>query len=159
MRLHAPRVTVLEPPPAGRDPVTLRYLLDTNVLSEPLRLRPNASVLEKLATFDGQLCTAAPVWNELRFGCARLPSGPKRRALEDYLDEVVRPFLPILSYDAAAAAWHAEERARLASVGKPPPFVDGMIAAIARTQDVILVTHNVADVAGFDGVVVEDWHA
>ncbi len=139
--------------------MTPRYLLDTNVLSEPLRLRPNAGVLAGLARFEGQLCTAAPVWNELRFGCARLPAGPKRRALEDYLDEVVRPFIPVLPYDAAAAAWHAEERARLQSIGRPPPFVDGMIVSIARAHDLVLVTHNVADVAGFDGVEIVDWHS
>jgi len=134
-----------------------RYLLDTNVLSEPLRLRPNTSVMQKLAEHDGTLCTAAPVWHELRFGAARLVHGEKRRALTDYLDEVVAPFVPILPYDDRAAAWHADERARLMAIGKPPPFIDGMIAAIARTRELILVTHNVADVANFEGLVVEDW--
>lgn len=137
--------------------MTPRYLLDTNVLSEPLRLRPNAGVLAGLAAHEGVICTAAPVWNELRFGCARLADGRKRRALQDYLDEVVAPFVEVLPYDAEAAAWHALERARLMALGKPPPFVDGMIAAIARTRELVLVTHNVADVAAFDGLLIEDW--
>jgi len=137
--------------------VTPRFLLDTNVLSEPLRLRPNPGVMAMLAAHDGELCTAAPVWHELRFGCARLAEGAKRRALQDYLDEVVAPFVPVLPYDAAAARFHAEERARLGGMGKPPPFVDGMIAAIAHTRELILVTHNMVDVAGFDGLQVVDW--
>lgn len=137
--------------------MTPRFLLDTNVLSEPLRLRPNPGVMAMLAAHDGELCTAAPVWHELRFGCARMAEGAKRRALEDYLDEVVAPFVPVLPYDAAAARFHAGERARLGGIGKPPPFVDGMIAAIAHTRELILVTHNVVDVAGFDGLQVIDW--
>jgi tRNA(fMet)-specific endonuclease VapC len=135
-----------------------RFLLDTNVLSEPLRLRPNAGVMRKLAEHDGFLCTATPVWHELRFGAARLAPGEKQRALIDYLEEVVAPFLAILPYDERAAAWHADERARLMAIGRPPPFVDGMLVAIAATRELALVTHNVADVAHFSGVVVEDWH-
>jgi tRNA(fMet)-specific endonuclease VapC len=137
--------------------VSALYLLDTNVLSEPLRLRPNTGVMERLAAHDGALCTAAPVWHELRFGCERLIDGKKRRALQDYLNDVVAPFVPVLPYDAAAAAWHAGERARLMAIGRSPPFVDGMIAAIACTRDLVLVTHNVADVAAFEGLRIEDW--
>ncbi len=137
----------------------LRYLLDTNVLSEPLRARPNDNIMKKLAQHDGELCTCAPVWQELRFGADRLKEGRKQQALRDYLDEVVAVYLPILPYDERAAAWHAKERARLAAIGKPPPFVDAMIAAIAATKELVLVTHNVQDVAHLDGVIVEDWYA
>ncbi len=138
--------------------MTLRFLLDTNVLSEPLRLRPDDGVMARLKAHEAAVCTAAPVWNELVFGCARLPDGPKKRALREYLNDVVRPSVPVLAYDDAAASWHAEERARLQSIGKTPPFVDGMIAAIAHTRGLTLVTNNVVDVAGFDGLVVERWH-
>ena len=138
--------------------MTLRFLLDTNVLSEPLRIRPDDGVMARLKASDTALCTAAPVWNELIFGCARLPDGPKRRALREYLYDVVRPNIPVLPYDDAAATWHAEERARLAGIGRPAPFVDGMIAAVARTRGLTLVTNNVADVAHFDGLSVERWH-
>lgn len=134
-----------------------RYLLDTNVLSEPLRRTPNAGVLAGLNAHQAEICTAAPVWHELLFGAARLAEGLKRRALLEYLHDVVAPNVAVFGYDAAAAGWHAEERARLMSVGRTPPFVDGMIAAIAKTRGMILVTHNVADVSAFDDLVVEDW--
>ena len=138
--------------------MTLRFLLDTNILSEPLRLRPDEGVMARLKLHERELCTAAPVWNELMFGCARLPDGPKKRALREYLNDVVRPAIAVLSYDVAAASWHAEERARLQSIGKTPPFVDGMIAAIACTHGLTLVTNNVSDVEGFDGLLFERWH-
>jgi tRNA(fMet)-specific endonuclease VapC len=67
--------------------------------------------------------------------------------------------MPILAYDAAAAEWHARERARLAAMGNPRPFVDGQIAAIARVGELVLVTANVADFALFTELTVEDWRA
>jgi tRNA(fMet)-specific endonuclease VapC len=65
--------------------------------------------------------------------------------------------LLLLPYDAQAAQCHALERARLMSLGKTPPFIDGQIASIARTQNLTLVTFNIADFAGFEGLTVTDW--
>ena len=111
--------------------VTPRYLLDTDILSEPLRPAPAPKLLEALRRHQGRLATASIVWHELLFGSFRLPDGPKRRAIQRYLAEVVAPTLPILPYDERAAAWHAGERARLTAEGLTPPFADGQIASIA----------------------------
>lgn len=137
--------------------MTLHYLLDTNVLSEPLAATPNAKVLEKIKRHQHELATAAPVWNELVFGCQRLAESKKRRAIERYLHEVIEACMPILPYDTAAAAWHGRERARLAAAGKTAPFVDGQIAAIAAVNSLILVTRNTVDFKRFLGVKVEQW--
>lgn len=137
--------------------MTLRYLLDTNVLSEPLRPIPNERVMQRLAAAGDTLATAAVVWHELRFGAARLEASTKRRTIEAYLDEVVKATVPILPYDEAAAGWHAAERARLVAAGRTPPFADGMIAAIAAVNVLVLVTGNVGDYAAFTGLVVENW--
>jgi tRNA(fMet)-specific endonuclease VapC len=135
----------------------MKFLLDTNILSEPLAAQPNAGVLERLKRFQGELATAAPVWHELRFGCQRLPQSKKRIAIERYLDEVVKASVPILPYDIEAAEWHGEERARLEAVGRPPAFVDGQIAAIAKIHGLKLVTRNVGDFERFRGVKTENW--
>jgi len=137
--------------------VTVSYLLDTCILSEPLRPRPDPAILARLARHDGQCAIASVTWNELWFGCARLPDSARRRAIEDYLEQVVAPGLPVLPYDESAARWHGEERARLSTRGTPPPFVDGMIAAIARTRHLVLVTRNTADFACFEGLTCTDW--
>lgn len=137
--------------------MTLRYLLDTSVVSLPMSKRPDPRVLQRL-DIDGPECAiAAPVWHELTYGCRRLPPGKRRAALETYLYEVVRASFPILPYDEAAAAWHGEERARLESIGRPAPFVDGQIAAIAHVHGLVLVTGNHQDFRRFKGLTLENW--
>ena len=137
--------------------MSLKYLLDTNVVSEPLRPAPNAKLLRRLQTHQSELAIPAVVWHELLFGCERLPKSAKRAAIEAYLTQVVAVSLAILPYDDRAAAWHATERARLAKLGKTPPFADGQIAAIARVNNLVLITHNTRDFAGFHGLQTEDW--
>ncbi len=67
--------------------------------------------------------------------------------------------MPILSYDAMAAEWHARERARLSHLGQPASSVDSQIAAVAAIHDLILVTRNVRHFRAFEGLRVEDWAA
>ena len=134
-----------------------KYLLDTNIVSEPLRPQPNPDVLGKLHAFQDDLAIPAVVWHELWFGCLRLPPSVRRTVIQDYLQQVVGVSMPILPYDDAAAVWHASERARLAMQGKMPPFVDGQIAAVAYVHKLVLVTFNLADFQFFGGIEIEDW--
>jgi len=137
--------------------VSLQYLLDTNVVSEPLQAKPRAGVLRKLRLHNGEIAIPSIVWHELRFGLERLPRSRRRTAIEMYLDEVVRLSMPILDYDTAAAEWHAAEKARLVARGKTPAFADGQIAAIAFVNDLTLVTFNDADFRGFEGLRLVKW--
>lgn len=128
-----------------------RYLLDTNVLSEPLRPEPDRHVAAWLEAHDDEAVTAAPVWHELRYGCQLLPRSSRRRRIERYL-EAIEPALLVLPYDAAAAAWHAAERARLRRAGRTPAFVDGQIAAVAAVNGLAVVTLNRVHFDPFRGV-------
>ena len=135
----------------------MRYLLDTNIVSEPLRPAPDSRIVRRLREHDGETAIPAPVWHELRFGCARLPPSRRRQVIERYIEDVVLASFPVLGYDAEAADWHAVERARLAAEGRARPFVDGQIAAIACVNDLTLITSNTAEFEGFDGLDVQDW--
>jgi tRNA(fMet)-specific endonuclease VapC len=135
----------------------LKYLLDTNVVSEPLRAKPVASILRRLRRHQGETAIASIVWHELQYGCRRLPESRRRTAVEHYLEDVVLATLPILSYDHRAAEWHARERVRLEAAGSTPPFIDTQIAAVASVHDLVLVTRNEADFRSFHGVRVESW--
>jgi tRNA(fMet)-specific endonuclease VapC len=137
--------------------VKLKYLLDTNVVSAPLRPKPLHGVLRKLRFHEDEIAIAAIVWHELRFGVERLPVSQRRITIERYLDDVVLATMPILDYGREAAEWHAGERARLAARGETPPFADGQIAAIARVNELTLVTFNDADFRRFEGIRVLSW--
>lgn len=139
--------------------VSPRYLIDANVLSEPLRARPERVVVERLDTLRQQSATAAPVVHELVYGFRRLPPSRRRTAIEEYINDFVLGQMTILSYDAAAAQWHAAERARLVGIGRTPPYLDGQIAAVAAVNGLVLVTFNLADFQHFSGLQIEDWRS
>ena len=135
----------------------IRFLLDTNIVSEPLRPVPSPAIMRRLRNHEGEMAIPSLVWHELRFGCARLAPSRRREAIERYLEEVVGGSLPVLPYDRRAADWHGLERSRLIAAGRTPPFVDGQIAAIARTNELILITANKADFQDFRGLKVRSW--
>lgn len=139
--------------------MTLRFLLDTSVVSAPVSKSPPPRVIKRLEEHGHESAIAAPVWHELTYGCHRLPRGKRRDAIDTYLHEVVKASFPILGYDEAAATWHGHERARLEGLGKSAPFTDGLIAAIARVNGLTLVTFNVKDFARFKDLNVTSWTA
>jgi len=114
-------------------------------------------VFEGLREHQSEIAIASVVWHELWYGCCRLPPSGKRTVIEALLRDVVARAIPILPSDQRAAQWHAEERARLAQIGRPPPFADGQIAAIAATNGLSLVTFNSDDYSAFRGLRLEDW--
>lgn len=134
-----------------------RYLLDTNVLSEPISKKPNKNILELLNERGHESVTAAPVIHELRYGSQLLEPSRRRDSIERYIDDVVLRIYPVIPYDQAAAEWHAEERARLTKGGNPPPYFDGLIAAIAQVNGLVLVTANVKDFRAFKELAIESW--
>ncbi|CCI02617.1 type II toxin-antitoxin system VapC family toxin [Microcystis aeruginosa] len=137
--------------------MTLKYLLDTNILSEAKRPHPNEKVMTKLRLSKREIATATLVIHELLFGCFRLPLSKKRQDLEDYVNNVILANLPLFDYDLKSAQYHARERSRLSKVGKSPAFVDGQIASIAFTNNLTLVTNNVDDFKDLEGLVIENW--
>ena len=58
--------------------MSLKYLLDTNVVSEPLRPVTNQKILDRLQQHQNEIAIASVVWHELLFGCYRLPPSAKR---------------------------------------------------------------------------------
>ena len=89
--------------------MTLRYLLDTNILAEPLRPQPDQGILDNLSRHQDEIAIASVVWHEMWFGCYRLPTSARRQAIETYLTQVVAPSIPILPYDQQAADWHTAD--------------------------------------------------
>ena len=136
--------------------MSLKYLLDTNIISDSMRPIPNPKVEDKLRINQLEVCTATVVIHELLYGCLRLPKSKKRSFFEEYLNDLMLK-LPLLNYDLKSAQYHAQERARLSKIGKSPAFVDGQIASIAFTNNLTLVTNNIDDFQDFQGLVIDNW--
>lgn len=137
--------------------MSLRYLLDTMTLSEPLRGQPHPGVIARLSEDRDDIAVSAPVLHELIYGARLMQPSRRRQQIERYIDNVVRMVYPILPYDAAAADWHAAERASLVRAGRTPTFVDGLIAAIAAVNGLVMVTSNVRDFQYYTDLAIEDW--
>ena len=87
----------------------MNVLIDTNVLSEPMRKRPDAVVLAELEQGGHSLQTASLVIHELSYGIQRLADGRRKDRFRSYLQNLLSSGLPVLPYDNAAALWHGEE--------------------------------------------------
>lgn len=133
------------------------YLLDSNILSEPVRREPDAGLMDKLAKHDGEYATAAIVWHELNYGCYLLPASKRKTQLLSYLAMLRDSGLVILPFAQSAAEWFAQERARLKTMGQTCAYADGEIAAIAAVNNLILVSRNTSDFACFHNLTVHNW--
>lgn len=133
------------------------YLLDTNILSEPLMSLPDAGVMSHIQHHSEKIALSAISWQEMLFGMYRLPESKRRQQIEEYLFRRIRGALPILAFDEAAAIWQAEQSAKLVANGLTPSYADAQIAAIAACNDLVLVTRNVQDFASFSGLDLENW--
>lgn len=138
----------------------MRYLLDTNVLSEAVKPRADAGVTEFLANRSPlELAISVLTVGEIRTGVMLLPGSRKRRRLEEWLRvDLLRQFTGrVLAVDEAAAlAW-----GRLAAAGRregrPLPVIDGLLLATAEVHGLTLVTRNERDCAGRGVPVLNPW--
>ena len=135
----------------------MKYLLDTNILSEPARKNPSNKVMQCFSEYDGQYVTAAIVWHELQYGCALLPDSKRKTQLQTYLLTLQDTGLIILPYDQVAAEWFASHRAVLKEQGKTAAYADGEIAAIAAVNNLTLVTRNTEDFNAYKNLLLDNW--
>lgn len=137
-------------------------LLDTNVVSEPLKPQPDAAVLRWLDAQNIEaLYLPAIGLAELMFGVATLPDGRRKRELETQLDQRVLTVFKgrVLPFDAAAAAAHAKLRARGRRLGRGIPIVDGYIAAIAMAHGLTVATRDTSPFVAAGLPVIDPWAA
>ncbi len=133
----------------------MKYLLDTNAWIAHLRQtsRSVTSRLRQEQASDVVVCSV--VVEELHFGVLR--GVPARRVANPALVMKLRQQYVSLPFDDYAAEKCAEIRAHLSAVGQPIGPNDAMIAAIALTNGLTLVTHNTKEFSRVPGLSLEDW--
>lgn len=136
-------------------------ILDTNIISEIMRPAPEARVRAWLRKQPlNLLATTAITVGEIRYGLGRMPTGRRKR----HLQERFQSFLAcgfsnrILAFDADAAEAYSIIVVEREQVGQPIDAFDAMIAAIAQTNSASVATQ---DVTGFEGcgvVIINPWN-
>jgi toxin FitB len=124
------------------------FLLDTNVVSEWVRARPDAGVIAWLAAADEDRTFLSVITlAELRHGIERLAAGARRRRLDQWLRfELPARFEErVLPIDGQVADQWGRVMDRARRAGRPMSSMDGFIAATALAHDMTLVTRNVGD--------------
>jgi predicted nucleic acid-binding protein len=137
-------------------------VLDTNVLSELMRRRPTARVVNWVDEQDatGLAITVVTV-AELLYGVARLADGARKTELAVAVDALLREDFTgrVLPFDTAAAEHYADLVADRERRGRPVSVSDGQIAAICRRHGSRLATRNVRDFDATGITVLDPWAA
>jgi predicted nucleic acid-binding protein len=138
----------------------VRYLLDTNVVSEWVKPLPDAHVVRWLHEVDeDELSLSAVTMAELRYGVERLKSGRRRTELGEWLagDLAERFAGRILAVEEKIAESWSRIMARSEAQGKRLGIVDGFLAATAEAHELVLVTRDVRAFKGFVRDIYNPW--
>lgn len=136
------------------------FLLDTNVVSEFARPKPDERVVDWTAGTDESLVFLSVLsLGEIRKGIERLQAGRRRSQLELWLELDLRSRFRdrILPIDEEIADRWGTITALAAAQGRPVPVVDGLLAATAIQHNLTLVTRNGSDFAGTGVPTLNPW--
>lgn len=122
----------------------MRYLVDTNVLSEPTKNLPNAKLVEWLRHNEREIAVDPIILGELRFGILLLRKGRRRTSLERWFDAGAQR-LRCLPREAETGLRWAQLLANLRTAGRAMPIKDSPIAATALVHGLMMVTRNRVD--------------
>ncbi|MCC7046172.1 MAG: type II toxin-antitoxin system VapC family toxin [Alphaproteobacteria bacterium] len=137
-------------------------VLDTNVLSEAIRPKPDAGVMRWLEGVPASSLFATTVTEaELLYGAGLLPAGRRRVALEQALRQLFANDFAgrVLTFDSAAAEAFATIAIARRRAGRPIATFDAQIAAIARAHGASVATRNIADFEDCGVDLVDPWNA
>jgi len=131
----------------------MRWMLDTNVCIDAIRRRSPSLLSQFNKAGMENLCISTVVLSELYYGAARYPQQPQFKLDVDQFVERIK----VLNWDRPAAQDYGVLRAELEKKGRTSGTLDLMIAAHARSLDVILVTNNTKHFISVPRLRLEDW--
>ncbi|HEY4471377.1 MAG TPA: type II toxin-antitoxin system VapC family toxin [Stellaceae bacterium] len=137
-----------------------RYLLDTNVVSELIKSRPDERVVAWIrATDEADLHLSVLTFAEIRYGIEKLTQSARRERLQRWMDiELADRFEDkILDVDRGVAELWGVIMARAAIVSVRLPVMDTLLAATAEHHGMTMVTRNVRDFARAGVATLDPW--
>lgn len=138
----------------------MRFLLDTCVLSELRRPRPDAGVATWVSSTDeDRLYLSVVAFMEIQKGITRLGDDSRRAALQNWLDRdlTARFAGRVLPVDAETALTWGTLMGEAERQGTPVPVVDALLAATAAARNLTLVTRKTADFRSLPVRVMNPW--
>jgi predicted nucleic acid-binding protein len=120
-------------------------LLDTNIISEPLKASGDPKIVDWINAQNIETLYLSTIGlAELRFGIAVLPEGKRKDVLHSSLEQRVLPLFEgrILSFDISASQAYATLRSRARAAGQAIAPIDGYIAAIAMANGFFVATRD-----------------
>jgi toxin FitB len=135
-------------------------ILDTNVISEPLRPAGDSTVLNWLDQQEIEtLYLTSITVAELRYGIAALPAGKRKRRLEEDFDERILSLFSgrVLAFDEDATIEYARIRSKAKTVGKAIGITDAFIAAIATHHGFSVATRDESPFQAAGIRVINPW--
>ena len=133
------------------------YLVDTNVISELVRPRPEPGVIGFFAS-EGDLWLSGITLHELSFGAEREKQSARKSRLITWIENVRSQFAGrILDIDDAQAMTGGRLRALATSKGRSGDPLDALIAAGAASRGLTIVTRNTRDFEGLGVIIYNPW--
>jgi predicted nucleic acid-binding protein len=132
-------------------------VLDTNVVSEPIKPKPDARVLNWIAQRPESLAVTTVTVGELLTGARLLPLGSRRKTLMNAIESILLTRPARLPYDENAARAHAVLQEEARASGRPLAREDGMIAGICVSRGAVLATRNTSDFEHLPVDVINPW--
>lgn len=135
------------------------YLLDTNIVSEFTRERPNKNVIALYEARKNICAISATSFQELVYGAEKMPEGKRKNSIKIFIENL-KNNIEIIPYDGFAAEICGRLSGQCSAEGKTLPYSDTQIAATAIANGMVLVTHNTQDFSQATErsfLRVEDW--
>lgn len=137
------------------------YLLDTNIISEFLKISPDMKVLSKVEEERQRCAISSTTWNELLYGLQTLPDGKRKDMIFSFFIDTVQAIFPIIEYDSRCAWIHSDLRSQLRKKAIQKSFQDTQVAATAISKQMVLVTRNISNFEPIQKIssslIIENW--
>ena|SRR5436190_5758631 len=136
----------------------MKFLVDTNVVSEQVQKYPSEKVLRWLEENDQAIRLSVITIAEVKRGISRQPENQKKKDLQKWFDEVLRSFSErILPIDKEVALTWGEMYSAAQRHGFNPPGFDSLLAATALKHNLVVVTRNEDDFRGTGVKTINPW--